>query len=94
MLDGNLSEILKVLDVPSNLLQDCTITKAFRGYSEKEVAFLICAKFVCFDHRNKFTRGNGSETENGEDRSAIDGDKILIPLIHPPLHQHFTLVLE
>ena len=46
-LDGNLSEILKDLDDPSNPRPDLAIVKAFGAYSDLGVAFLICSKIVC-----------------------------------------------
>ena len=46
-LDGDLTELLKDLDDPSNLRPDLAIVRGFGAYSDLEVAFLICAKFVC-----------------------------------------------
>ena len=46
-LDGDLTEILKSLDDPSNLRHELAIGKVFGVYSDLEVPFLICARFVC-----------------------------------------------
>ena len=46
-LDGELSEILKALDDPSNLRPQLALVRGYGPYSELEVAFLICPKFVC-----------------------------------------------
>ena len=46
-LDGDLSEILKDLDDLSNLRPQLAIVRGYGAYTELEVAFLICAKFVC-----------------------------------------------
>ena len=46
-LDGDLSEIMKGLDDPSNLCTQLAIVRGYGAYSDLEVAFLICAKFVC-----------------------------------------------
>ena len=47
VLDGDLSEILKVLFEPTNLCPQLAIVRAYRAYSDIEVAFMICAKMVC-----------------------------------------------
>ena len=39
--------ILKGLDDPSNLRPQLALVRGFGAYSDLEVAFLICAKFVC-----------------------------------------------
>ena len=49
-LDGDLSEILKDLDDPSKLCPQLAIVSGYGEYSDLEVAFLICAKFVCCSH--------------------------------------------
>ena len=46
-VDGDLSEILKDFDEPSNLRAEFGIVKAFGTCTDLEVAFLICVKFVC-----------------------------------------------
>ena len=46
-LEGDLSEILKDLDDPSKLRPQLTIVRGYGAYSVLEVAFLICANFVC-----------------------------------------------
>ena len=46
-MDGDLSEILKEFDDPSNLRPQLAIVRVYGAYSDLEVAFLICAKFVC-----------------------------------------------
>ena len=46
-LDGDLSEILKDLDEPSNLWPQLAIVSRYGAYSDLEVAFLICGKFDC-----------------------------------------------
>ena len=45
--DGDPSEILKGLDGPSNLRPQLAIVWGYGAYSDLDVAFLICAKFVC-----------------------------------------------
>ena len=46
-LGGDLSEILKGLDDPSNLLPQLAIVRGYGSYSDLEVAFLISGKLVC-----------------------------------------------
>ena len=46
-LDGDLSEILKDLDDPTNLRPQLAILRGYGAYSDLEVSLLICAKFAC-----------------------------------------------
>ena len=55
--EGDLSETLKDLKDPSNLRPQRAIVRGYGAYSELEVVFLICAKFVCCSLTAASSRG-------------------------------------